>query len=114
MLVDDEELVRMSTADMLSDLGYEVIDFANADEALKAIEEGLEVAILVSDHLMPGMTGTDFIRQVQAQRPDMPALLVSGYAEAQGVAPDLPRLTKPFRQADLAASIAALRRASPV
>jgi PAS domain S-box-containing protein len=114
MLVDDEELVRMSTADMLSDLGYDVIDFANADEALKVIEEGLEVAILVSDHLMPGMTGTDFIREVRARRPDMPALLVSGYAEAEGVAPDLPRLTKPFRQADLAASIAALKRGSAV
>jgi CheY-like chemotaxis protein len=99
----------MSTADMLGDLGYDVVDFANAHEALKAIDDGLEADIMVSDHLMPGMTGTDLIREVRARRPGMPALLVSGYAEADGIAPDLPRLTKPFRQADLAASIAALK-----
>jgi CheY-like chemotaxis protein len=95
---------------MLGDLGYDVVDFANALEALKAIDKGLEVDIVVSDHLMPGMTGTEFIRKVRTRRPDMPALLVSGYAEAEGIAPDLPRLTKPFRQVDLAASIAALKR----
>jgi CheY-like chemotaxis protein len=100
----------MSTADMLSDLGYHVVDFASAAEALKALEDGLKVDVLLSDHLMPGMTGSDLIRQIRARQPDLPALLVSGYAEAEGVAPDLPRLTKPFRQADLAASIAALRR----
>jgi PAS domain S-box-containing protein len=109
LLVDDEELVRMSTADMLADLGYCVVDVATADEALKAIESGLEIDILVSDHLMPGMTGTDLIREVCTRRPHVRALLVSGYAEAEGVAPDLPRLTKPFRQSDLAASIAALK-----
>jgi CheY-like chemotaxis protein len=110
LLVDDEELVRMSTADMLSDLGYHVVDFASAAEALKALDEGLKVDLLLSDHLMPGMTGTDLIREIRVRRPDLPALLVSGYAEAEGVAPDLPRLTKPFRQTDLAASIAALKR----
>jgi PAS domain S-box-containing protein len=110
LLVEDEELVRMSTADMLCDLGYEVVDFACPREALKALQDGLKADILVSDHLMPGMTGTDLIRQIRARRPELPALLVSGYAEAEGVAPDLPRLTKPFRQADLAASLAALKR----
>lgn len=40
--------------------------------------------------------------------PDVPILIVSGYAEAEGIAPDLPRLTKPFRSAELAASVAGL------
>jgi CheY-like chemotaxis protein len=108
--VDDEELVRMSTADMLTDLGYEVVDFACAEEALKAIDSGLPFDLLISDHLMPGMNGTDLIREISARRPGLPALLVSGYAETDGIAPDLPRLTKPFRQVDLAASIASLKR----
>jgi YesN/AraC family two-component response regulator len=55
---------------------------------------------------MPGMTGVDLARSVRSRRPDMPVLIISGFAEAEGIAPELPRLTKPFRQAELAASIA--------
>ena len=57
---------------------------------------------------MPGMTGVDLARSVRSRRPDMPVLIISGFAEAEGIAPELPRLTKPFRQAELAASIANL------
>jgi PAS domain S-box-containing protein len=106
LLVDDEELVRMSTADMLADLGYRVVEAASAEEALKAMEGGLRPDLLVTDHLMPGMSGADLARQMRQRLPDLPVLIVSGYAEAEAIAPDLPRLTKPFRQADLAASLA--------
>jgi CheY-like chemotaxis protein len=99
LLVDDEELVRLSTADMLADLGYEVVEAASAEEALKIVEGGLVPDLLVSDHLMPGMTGSDLARTVMERMPGTPVLIVSGYAEAEGMAPDLPRLTKPFRQA---------------
>jgi PAS domain S-box-containing protein len=108
LLVDDEDLVRASTAEMLSDLGYEVVEASSAEEALAAIGRGVTPGLLVTDHLMPGMTGTELIRRVRQQHPALPALLVSGYAEVEDIAPDLPRLTKPFRQADLAASIANL------
>jgi len=57
---------------------------------------------------MPGMTGVDLARSVRARRPGMPVLIISGFAEAEGIAPELPGLTKPFRQAELAASIAGL------
>ena len=57
---------------------------------------------------MPGITGADLARVIQGQRPNLPVLIVSGYADADGIAPDLPRLTKPFRQDELAAKIAAL------
>jgi CheY-like chemotaxis protein len=58
---------------------------------------------------MPGMTGTDLARTIRSQWPDTLILVVSGYAESEGVAPDLPRLTKPFRNDELAASLAGLR-----
>jgi PAS domain S-box-containing protein len=109
LLVDDEELVRLSTADMLGELGYAVIDAASAEEALNLIKEGLNPDILVTDHLMPGMTGDELAREVRIRHPGMPVLLVSGYADVEAVAPDLPRLTKPFRHDELAASLAALR-----
>jgi CheY-like chemotaxis protein len=57
---------------------------------------------------MPGVTGTELVRLVRQLIPSLPALIVSGYAAIEDIAPDLPRLTKPFRQADLAASVAAL------
>jgi PAS domain S-box-containing protein len=108
LLVDDEELVRMSTADMLAELGYDVTQASSGEEALRLLDEHGGIDVLVTDHLMPGMTGTDLARRVLETRPDMPVLIVSGYAEAESVAPELPRLTKPFRQADLAATLAGL------
>jgi PAS domain S-box-containing protein len=108
LLVDDEDLVRMSTADMLSDLGYAVVEAASAEEALRLLNTGLSPDLLVTDHLMPGMSGTELARAVRSERPGVQVLVVSGYAETEGIAPDLPRLTKPFRSADLAASLAGL------
>lgn len=52
------------------------------------------------------MTGTELARAVSGARQGPPVLIVSGYADAEGIAADLPRLTKPFRQADLGAAIA--------
>ncbi|TFL16561.1 response regulator [Jannaschia formosa] len=108
LLVDDEDLVRLSTADMLMDLGYEVVEAASAEEALRLVEEGLAPDLVVSDHLMPGMSGVDLARSLRAHRPDLPALIISGYAEIDGIAPGFPRLTKPFQAGERAASLAAL------
>jgi PAS domain S-box-containing protein len=108
LLVDDEELVRMSTADMLSDLGFAVVEAGSAEEAVRVLEDGREVDVVVTDHLMPGMTGTELARHVQQARPELPVLLVSGYAELEGVDADRPRLTKPFRKDELAAALLSL------
>lgn len=108
LLVDDEELVRASTADMLGDLGYEVIGASSAEAALQRLRDGLRPGLLVTDHLMPGMTGTELAREALALQPELPVLVISGYAEVEGIAGDLPRLTKPFRRAELEASIASL------
>ena len=110
LLVDDEDLVRMSTADMLIDLGYNVVEASSAEEALKLVTDGLRPDILITDHLMPGMTGVELARNLRARRPQLPVLIVSGYAEAEGIAPDIPRLTKPFRNAELAESLSGLLR----
>jgi CheY-like chemotaxis protein len=64
--------------------------------------------LVVTDHLMPGMTGTELAQTLRQRRPVPRVLIISGYAEDEGIAPDLPRLTKPFRQAELAASLANL------
>ncbi len=87
LLVDDEDLVRMSTADMLGELGYEVAEAASAEQALQMVRSGLVPDVLVTDHLMPGMTGTDLARTIRFELPDLQILLVSGYAEAKASLP---------------------------
>jgi PAS domain S-box-containing protein len=111
LLVDDEALVRESTADMLEDLGYDVVEAASAEEALQLIKGGLRPDVLVTDHLMPGMNGTDLAHQVRADLPGASVLIVSGYADAEEIAPDFARLLKPFRASDLGSSLAALTAA---
>ncbi|HEV7253686.1 MAG TPA: PAS domain S-box protein [Mesorhizobium sp.] len=108
LLVDDEELVRMSTADMLIDLGYEVVEAGSAEEALRMVQAGIPFDLLVTDHLMPSMSGAELAREARKLRPGVPLLIISGYADVEGIAPDLPRLTKPFRNADLATMLACL------
>lgn len=109
LLVDDEELVRASTSYMLAELGYRVIEAACGEEAMQQVANGEAFDLLVTDHLMPGINGTDLARLVRASRPGIAILLVSGYAEREGLDPELPRLTKPFRKSELAASLAQLR-----
>jgi CheY-like chemotaxis protein len=106
LLVDDEEAVRISTADMLIELGYSVVEAASATEALPLLQACGEIDVLVTDHLMPGMTGAELARTAKANNPELKVLLVSGYAEAGGIGPELVRLEKPFRQKELAAKLA--------
>ena len=108
LLVDDEELVRMSTADMLLELGFAVTEAASANEALGLMTAANMPQLLITDHLMPGMSGADLAREARKLSPTMPILIMSGYADVDAIAPDLPRLTKPFRSVDLAASISEL------
>jgi len=111
LLVDDEELVRIATAAMLGELGFEVHEVASGAEALAQIDAGLVVDLLITDHLMPNMTGVQLARAVQARQPTLPILIISGFAEGDGIAPDLPRLTKPFHADELFEGIAALMAA---
>lgn len=108
IVVDDEDLVRASTAHMLSDLGYRVVEARSGEEALRLLDGADDIELLVTDHLMPGITGTDLAAKARKLRPGVRVLVVSGYADTKGISPDTPRLTKPFRQSDLAKSLSQL------
>jgi CheY-like chemotaxis protein len=105
LLVDDEDLIRTTTADMLTEMGYRVIEANCAAAALRLVEEGLTPDLLMTDHLMPGMTGTELAQALRARR-ELPVLIISGYADSDSIDPDLARLTKPFRQDDLTQALA--------
>lgn len=108
LLADDEELVRASTAEMLRELGYEVIEVDSADAALARVNTGLRPDVIITDHLMPGTTGAELARILRRQAPELPVLVISGYANLDGIPSEIARLTKPFRQSDLSQSLTAL------
>jgi PAS domain S-box-containing protein len=108
LLVDDEVLVRASTADMLAEFGLNVVEAQSAQEALDLLAGGVAPDLIVTDHMMPGMTGAELAEHVGRERPDMPVLLISGYSDLAGIPTAVPRLAKPFRQRDLATSIASV------
>ena len=109
LLVDDEELVRTGTAEMLSDLGYEVVQASSGAEALRMLRSGVEVDLMITDFLMPGMNGVALIEHAAALAKDMKVLLVTGYSTiAEGPGPHIPRLGKPYRQAELSRRVADL------
>ena len=109
LLVDDEELVRTATAEMLGDLGYTMIEASSGAEALRLLRTGEPPDLMITDYLMPGMNGVALIEHARALAPSMQLMLVTGYSTvAEGPAAAVPRLAKPFRQSDLAAMVAEL------
>jgi len=108
LVVDDEEVVRVATADMLGELGFQVLEAGSGAEALAILHDRAGIDFLVTDHLMPAMTGMELIAAARARRPELPVLVVSGYSEMGGIQAGLPRLQKPFRQHELAATVASI------
>jgi len=108
LLVDDEDAVRLSTAELLDDLGHQVLEAASVEEAMEIVQNGRPLDLVVTDHLMAGMTGSDLARGMRELRPAVPVLVISGCAESEGIEPDLPRLTKPFPRDELVARLASL------
>jgi PAS domain S-box-containing protein len=111
LLVDDEALARGSAAEMLDQAGYDVVEAASAEAALERLaQESFD--IMITDHLMPGLSGAELARRAREAWPALPVLVVSGYADVDDIVPDLPRLAKPFRQAELLDAVAELVRPS--
>lgn len=109
LLVDDEELVRSATADMLRDIGYVVEEATSGAKAIEILKSEQDIRAVVTDYLMPAMTGAQLINEVREAGLSTPILLITGYANtAEDVAEDVPKLAKPFRQVDLASRLAEL------
>ncbi|HEY4345556.1 MAG TPA: ATP-binding protein [Parvibaculum sp.] len=106
LVVDDDALIAMSTVDMLEDLGHKVIEANSGQAALDLLEKGSLVDLVITDQAMPGMTGTEFAKIVRARYPALPILLATGYAElTDEETSNLPRLAKPYQQAQLRAHV---------
>ena len=106
LVVDDEPLVRLGTAEMLRDEGYEVEEADSAEAAL-ALGPFDRFDCVVTDYLMPGLNGVELARRLQATRPVLPILLLSGYADLEAFSA-LPYLSKPCFGDELTRAIGAL------
>ena len=82
LLVEDDDSVRTTTADMLADLGYRILQARDADAAMAVIESGASIDLLFTDVVMPGAFGArELARKAQQRLPDLPVLFTSGYTE---------------------------------
>ena len=106
LLVDDDPLIRMAVVDMLEDLSHRVIEANSAKRALEILESEEVIDLLVTDYAMPGMTGAELAAIAHRDRPTLPVLLTTGYADLpNGQKTYLPLLSKPYDQAQLQAEI---------
>ena len=111
LAVDDDALVLANTRAMLEDLGHTVVLAYSGKEALEQLDRTAAVDLVITDHAMPRMTGTELATKIAARHPGMPIILATGYAELPASADAaLPRLSKPYRQDALAGAVAAAVR----
>jgi signal transduction histidine kinase/CheY-like chemotaxis protein len=105
LAVDDDDLVRTTTVDMLEALGYQVIPARSGYEALQVLE-ATSVDLVITDHAMPQMTGTQLAERIRERWPDLPMIMATGYADLPaGPQLEIPRLAKPYSQASLAEAV---------
>ena len=108
LLVDDEDLVRAATAEMIRDLGHSVAEADGALEALGRLDGGFRADVVVTDYMMPGMDGGVLARRIAESHPDIAVLLITGYTGPTNDVMHLPRLAKPFGQSEIASALANL------
>ncbi|MFL6732082.1 MAG: response regulator [Sphingomicrobium sp.] len=118
LLVDDHAEVRSTTAALLSDVGHDVVEAANGSDALQLLKGGdCAYDVMISDYAMPHLSGTEFLREARGICPGVPALIITGYAEADAIRdrPDnVEILLKPFTPTKLEAALARVCDGAPV
>ncbi len=104
VLVDDDADVLVTTASFLEKAGFRVMRAANANQALTLLAGNQRIDALVSDFAMPGMNGLDLVAEARLRRPNLPAILISGFIDINNtgsIANRTVRLQKPFQRSDL-------------
>ena len=119
LVVDDAPLLRKLIAAVLEGAGYEVLAAARGEDAL-ALWEAHEdqIALLITDLVMPGMGGADLIDRLRGQKPELPIICTSGYSSAElmerrALPAGVAFVEKPFRGQVLLGKVAALLRREP-
>jgi PAS domain S-box-containing protein len=110
LLVDDDESVREVTAAALEEVGYRVLDADSGPRALEMLDDQPAIDAVLLDFAMPGMNGAEVAQAVRRNRPSLPIIFVTGYADVDALraVPEREVVRKPYRTEDLAQRIDAL------
>ena len=109
LLVEDDAAVRRFAQRVLQGSGYRVVAFSDPGAALEAVmADPSSFDALVTDVVMPTMSGPSLAERIEAVRPRLPALYISGYGAKALLAGAPPRLAKPFSGGELAQAVGAL------
>jgi signal transduction histidine kinase/CheY-like chemotaxis protein len=109
LVVDDDKVVLKSTGRMLDSLGYAVIPAESGGEALRLTATRPEIALVLADFVMPEMNGVELARAIQATRPGLPVIIVTGHGDLEDLKEigEWRILQKPYSEDDLDAMITA-------
>ncbi|MFC5480274.1 response regulator [Massilia suwonensis] len=108
LVVEDDDFVRDSMVESLGALGYTVSHASDGEAGLRELEQG-RPDLIITDYLMPGMTGAELVQQARLAFPDVPTIIATGYADMHAIEQVIGEdmvLRKPFQLAELAASVA--------
>ncbi len=101
--VDDDPLVSFNTSAMLEEMGHTVFTAVSGTRALEILRGEDPIDLLITDQAMPGMKGSELAATIRAEKPDLPVIIATGYAELSAEeGAEFPKLAKPFFQQDLA------------
>jgi len=94
---------------MLEDIGHTVVPASSGVEALDVLRRYDSVDLVITDQVMPHMTGIELADVIRKEWPDLPVVIATGYAEVpSGTGTSLPKLAKPFTQGELAKMLASI------
>ncbi|MDB5735797.1 MAG: hypothetical protein JWN16_2434 [Alphaproteobacteria bacterium] len=100
LVVEDVALIRMTTMDMVEQMGFDAVEAADAAEALEILRTDDAIAILLTDLGLPGMNGRQLVEEALRQKPHLKVIIASGYSTNEDEGAKLPAavgyLTKPF------------------
>ncbi len=110
LLVEDESYVREVACEILEAEGYKVLTAKDGQEAIEMFEQSRPVQLLLTDVVMPGMTGHDLARQLMSRDPELKTIYMSGYIDGVGAQmlrhhTQLPLIQKPFTLESLTAMV---------
>jgi CheY-like chemotaxis protein len=105
LAVDDDSLVLTNTVAMLEDLGHTAIGVSSGKIALETLRQDDSIDLVITDQIMPHMTGIELAAAIKAQWPEISVILASGFAEIPSGSHWLSRLPKPFNQSELSDKI---------
>ena len=106
LVVDDEELVRCVTQELLGCMGYDAVAVTTGEEAVELVRGGLRPDLVLLDVVMPGMGGIEAFRKLRELVPGIPVLLSSGFTDSRAAAELMDEglngiITKPYRMESL-------------